>query len=455
MKIARHDVLLTCLLLIAVSPSVGRGGEDVDQRPLKIGVEDAFPNLRIPRPVVLTHAGDGSRRIFVGTQFGVIHVFPKDRDVEQTEVFLDIRSQVVYEEIENEEGFLGLAFHPQYKQNGTFFVYYTTTEAPHTSVISRFRVSADDPDRADPASEEEILRIEQPYWNHNGGTLEFGPDGFLYIGLGDGGLSNDPLGHGQNLATLHGSILRIDVDRAEGDKNYAIPPDNPFVDRPGARPEIWAYGLRNVWRMAFDRRTGMLWAADNGEDLWEEIDIVQRGGNYGWSLREGRHKFVLQGSGPREDLIEPIWEYHHRVGMSIIGGCVYHGPRLPHARRSLSLRRLCRGVSVGTAVRRQAASGHGEPSHREQRPAGHDLWRRRGRRGVCHHDVGRRCHLLVQVAREGPAIGVTPDEDAWSGSALLFRAFLVAGAFRLHHGSSPRGFACERGGPCERVGGRR
>ncbi len=329
MKMARHHALLTCLLLIAVSPSVGRGGEDVDQRPLKIGVEDAFPNLRIPRPVVLTHAGDGSGRIFVGTQFGVIHVFPKDRDIAQTEVFLDIHSQVVYEEIENEEGFLALAFHPQYKQNGTFFVYYTTTAAPHTSIISRFRVSADNPNRADPTSEDEILRIEQPYWNHNGGTLEFGPDGFLYIGLGDGGLSNDPHGHGQNLATLHGSILRIDVDRSEGDKNYAIPPDNPFVDRPGARPEIWAYGLRNVWRMAFDRRTGILWAADNGEDLWEEIDLVQRGGNYGWSLREGRHKFLLHGSGPREDLIEPIWEYHHRVGMSIIGGCVYHGPRLP------------------------------------------------------------------------------------------------------------------------------
>jgi quinoprotein glucose dehydrogenase len=302
---------------------------EVDQRPLPIGVEDAFPEVRIPRPVVLTHAGDGSGRIFVGSQLGDIHVFPKDTQTEDTEVFLDLRSKVVFQEIEDEEGLLGLAFHPKFKENGQFFVYYTTTAAPHTSVISRFRVSSAAPDRADPQSEEEILRIPQPFWNHNGGTLAFGPDGYLYIGLGDGGGTRDPQGHGQNLGTLLGSILRIDVDRTSGDLKYAVPHDNPFVDRPGARPEIWAYGLRNVWRMAFDRKTGTLWAADNGEDLWEEIDLITRGGNYGWNLREGRHKFALHGSEARPDLIEPIWEYHHRVGLSIIGGCVYRGPRLP------------------------------------------------------------------------------------------------------------------------------
>jgi glucose/arabinose dehydrogenase len=339
MTISRTAVLLTCALA-AAGTRAGRGEDLVDQRPLPVGVEEAFPELRITLPVVVTHAGDGSRRIFVGTQLGEIHVFPKQPDLEETKIFLDIRSKVVYEEVENEEGLLGLAFHPQYKKNGCFFVYYTTTDAPHTSVISRFRVSRDDPDRADPASEEEILRIPQVSWNHNGGTLEFGPDGLLYIALGDGGRARDPLGHGQNLATLHGSILRIDVDRKEGDRNYGIPPDNPFATRPAARPEIWAYGFRTVWRMAFDRQTGLLWAADNGEDLWEEIDIVQRGGNYGWNLREGRHKFGLAGSGPRDDLIEPIWEYQHpndkfpiggsrQVGMSIVGGCVYRGPRLP------------------------------------------------------------------------------------------------------------------------------
>ena len=320
---------LTGYWLMGTSAPIACLAQEIDKRPAKIGVEEAFPNLRIPRPVVLTHAGDGSWRIFVGTQFGAIHVFALDRDVEDTKLFLDIRSKVTYKEVENEEGLLGLAFHPQYERNGLFFLYYTTTDAPNTSVISRFRVSADDPDRADPTSEKEILRIPQVSWNHNGGTLEFGPDGYLYVGLGDGGRSRDPLGHGQNLATLHGSILRIDIDCPEGDKTYAIPPDNPFVDRADARPEIWAYGLRNVWRMAFDRKTGQLWAADNGEDLWEEIDIIQRGGNYGWNLREGRHKFSMKGSGPRDDLTEPIWEYHHRVGMSIIGGCVYRGSRLP------------------------------------------------------------------------------------------------------------------------------
>jgi glucose/arabinose dehydrogenase len=302
---------------------------EIDGRPLPIRAEDAFPNLRITLPVVLTHAGDGSRRIFVGSQLGDIHVVPQDRAVEETKVFLDLRPKVVWDEVENEEGLLGLAFHPKYKKNGQFFVYYTTTDAPHTSVISRFRVSATDPDCADPKSEVEIMRIPQPDWNHNGGTLEFGPDGYLYIGLGDGGGTRDPHGNGQNLATLHGSILRIDIDHQSGAQNYAVPKDNPFVDRPGARPEIWAYGLRNVWRMAFDRQTNVLWAADNGEDLWEEIDLITRGGNYGWNLREGKHKFGLQGSAARPDLIEPIWEYRHRPVGSIIGGCVYRGPRVP------------------------------------------------------------------------------------------------------------------------------
>jgi glucose/arabinose dehydrogenase len=321
-------VLLVAVLMRVAAP-VPVTASEVDTSPSGIGVEEAFPNLRIPRPVVVTHAGDGTRRIFVGEQFGRIHVFPKNRDAEQTKTFLDIRAKVTYESVENEEGFLGLAFHPKYRENGYFYVYYTTTDAPDTSVISRFRVSRDDPDRADPDSEMEILRIAQTSWNHNGGTLIFGPDGYLYVGLGDGGRSRDPLGHGQNLQTLLGSILRIDVDRQQDGRPYAVPADNPFVHRDDARPEIWAYGLRNVWRMAFDPETGLLWAADNGEDLWEEIDIIRRGGNYGWNLREGRHKFGLHGSGPRDDLIEPVWEYDHGVGMSIIGGCVYRGPRLP------------------------------------------------------------------------------------------------------------------------------
>jgi glucose/arabinose dehydrogenase len=317
-------------------------GWEVDERPLPIRTALAFPDLQwtgwsaeaddgriIPhRPLVLTHAGDGSNRVFVATQHGVIHVFPNDPKVTKTEVFLDIQKQVVYDDKQNEEGFLGLAFHPNYKETGEFFVFYTRKGVKQTNVVSRFRVSKDNPNRADPASEEELLRITRPFWNHDGGTICFGPDGYLYVALGDGGGANDPQKNGQNLKTLLAKVLRIDIDRKEDGKNYAVPPDNPFVGKADARPEIWAYGLRNIWRMAFDRKTGKLWASDVGQNLYEEIDIIVKGGNYGWSLREGLHPFSNAGVGPRPDLIEPIWEYHHDVGKSLTGGLVYRGRRL-------------------------------------------------------------------------------------------------------------------------------
>lgn len=303
---------------------------DIDERPLPIEVTNAFPNIRIPRPVVVTHAGDGSGRLFVGSQYGVIHVFHNQPEVDKTEVFLDIRDRVVFAEVEDEKGFLGLAFHPHYADNGRFFVDYTTElKGQLTTIVSEFRVLPTNPNRADPGSERVILQVQQPFINHNGGTVIFGPDGYLYVALGDGGKLPVLSDNGQNRSTLLGSILRIDVDRAAAGRPYSVPKDNPFVGRADARPEIWAYGFRNVWRMAFDRQTNLLWAADNGEDLWEEIDIVRRGGNYGWPLREGRHRFGKFGSDARPDLIEPVWEYYHRVGKSIIGGCVYRGKRHP------------------------------------------------------------------------------------------------------------------------------
>jgi glucose/arabinose dehydrogenase len=167
------------------------------------------------------------------------------------------------------------------------------------------------------------------FWNHNGGTLCFGPDGYLYVALGDGGAAADPFNNAQDLGRVFGKVLRLDVDHKDPGKNYAIPRDNPFLGRPGARPEVWAYGLRNVWRMAFDRKTGDLWAGDVGQDLYEEIDLLIRGGNYGWRLREGLHPFVPQGSDRRPDLIDPIWEYRHDIGKCIIGGAVYRGRLLP------------------------------------------------------------------------------------------------------------------------------
>lgn len=326
-----------------VAMPIGDPTKPVDTSPLPIATTVAFPHLQwtgwtgetaagklVPlRPIVLTHANDQSGRAFVATQHGVIHVFPNDDAAKTTKVFLDIRSRVRYDDRTNEEGFLGLAFHPDYKRSGEFFVFYTEKRGGHHNVVSRFRVSKDDPDRADPASEEVVLRIDHKYWNHDGGTVAFGPDGYLYVAVGDGGAANDPDDNGQNLNTLLGKVLRIDVNRRDGETPYAIPKDNPFAGRGDARPEVYAYGLRNVWRLAFDRPTGRLWAADVGQNLYEEIDLIEKGGNYGWSRREGLHPFGAKGFGPRPGVIEPIWEYHHDVGKSITGGAVYRGSRFP------------------------------------------------------------------------------------------------------------------------------
>jgi len=318
-------------------------GYEVDASPLPIETTLAFPDVvwegwkgednagkPVPlRPIVLTHAGDGSNRVFVATQQGVIHVLPNDQKAVKAPVFMDIQSRVMYIDKENEQGLLGLAFHPKFKENGEFFVFYTVKTPKLTNVISRFRVSKTDPTKADPASEEEIFRIDHKYWNHNGGTVCFGPDGYLYIALGDGGDGGDPDDNGQNLTNLLGKILRIDVDSKADGKKYGIPKDNPFVGQEKAQPEIYAYGLRNPWRMSFDRKTGQLWLADVGQNLWEEINLITKGGNYGWARREGLHPFGAKGTGPKKDYIEPIWEYHHSVGKSITGGHVYRGKEFP------------------------------------------------------------------------------------------------------------------------------
>ncbi|MCE9606969.1 MAG: PQQ-dependent sugar dehydrogenase [Planctomycetia bacterium] len=306
---------------------------DVDASPLAgVAIEPAFPKLEdeIQRPIVITHAGDGSGRLFVASQLGNIYVIDKADDAAEPKLWFDFQKHVTYKDTENEEGFLGFAFHPKFKDNGQFFVFYTKKDAPaHTSVVSRFHAASAGAATADPATEKEVIRIPQPFWNHNGGTIAFGPDGMLYIALGDGGLFNDPEKNGQNLATLNGSILRLDVDHQDEGLGYAVPKDNPFVGRKDARGEIWAYGIRNIWRLAFDRKTGALWAADVGQDIWEEIDIIVRGGNYGWNKREGMHQFRPEGSQPKPEYIEPIWEYHHDLGRSITGGSVYRGSKVP------------------------------------------------------------------------------------------------------------------------------
>jgi len=223
---------------------------------------------------------------------------------------------------------LGLAFDPDYRDNGHFYLYYSAA-GPRRSVLSRFSNSPNDPNVADPDSELVIMEISQPYGNHNGGQIAFGPDGHLYVGLGDGGKGGDPLGNGQDIGSFLGAILRIDVRYGCGNKNYCIPPDNPFIGIAGARGEVWAYGLRNPWRFSFDKGTGILWVGDVGQNRWEEIDIVEKGLNYGWNVMEGAHCFSPSVGCNTVGLALPMVEYGHADGCSVTGGYVYRGSNTP------------------------------------------------------------------------------------------------------------------------------
>jgi glucose/arabinose dehydrogenase len=326
---------------------------DVNETPLNVQVVPAFTDVSFTgwepdingkpsplRPILLTHLGDGTNRVCVPQQQGQIHVFDNKSGAQETKVLLDISKKVTYKDNQNEEGFLGMAFHPKFKENGHFYVFYSPSDTPLMTVISRFTLAKGEASKADPASEQVLFRFNRPFWNHDGGTLCFGPDGYLYIVIGDGGAGNDPFNNAQNLQTHLGKILRVDVDKSEDGKPYGIPKDNPFVgvSAPGVaankktaivKPEIYAYGLRNVWRMSFDRATGQGWVADVGQNVWEEINLLQKGGNYGWNLREGKHVFMPSGEGTLSTLIDPIWEYHHDIGKSITGGYVYRGKEVP------------------------------------------------------------------------------------------------------------------------------
>lgn len=241
----------------------------------------------------------------------------------RTTPFLDIRSRVT---TATEMGLLGVAFHPNFATSGRFYVNYNRTVAGNfQTVIAEFRVSLVDANLADPNSERIVLTVNQPFDNHKGGQLAFGPDGFLYIGLGDGGSGGDPFGNGQNTNTRLGKMLRIDVD---GALPFAIPPSNPFVSG-GGLPEIYAYGLRNPWRFSFDRTAGTLFVADVGQDRYEEIDILQNGKNYGWNTMEGMHCFSPANGCTMTGLTLPIAEYDHSEGEAVIGGYVYRGSALP------------------------------------------------------------------------------------------------------------------------------
>ena len=294
-------------------------------------VVEAFPSLEFRRPVDLQSPRDGSGRLFVVEQDGVIRVFANRPDVRASDVFLDIRDHVNTDG--NEMGLLGLAFSPRFASDKTFYVDYTASKLTRRITrVARFTTGRDG-QSANRESEDVVIEIAQPFSNHKGGQVAFGPDGMLYIAMGDGGSAGDPHGNGQDRGELLGKLLRIDVSKPP----YAIPADNPFRgDTRGWKEEVWAYGLRNPWRFSFDRESGQLWAGDVGQVTYEEINLIEKGKNYGWDCREGKHAY--QPASERSDacagvaaneFVDPVWEYGRQEGISVTGGYVYRGRALP------------------------------------------------------------------------------------------------------------------------------
>ena len=330
--------LLAILLVAWLGWTTSAPAQETNRLP-KLALRPVFPNIKLVRPLWFGEPPDGSKRLFAMNQDGVIWIMPSDHNATNLQVFLDIRDR--HPHYQYEEGLLGLAFHPQFKTNRKFYIFYNQ-QFPKRSVLSELQVSATDPNKADLSKERVLMEIPKPYWNHNAGCLLFGPDGYLYVSVGDGGKGGDPHYFGQNLRFVYGKILRIDVNSRFERTPYNVPKDNPFVEGVDSeyRPETWAYGLRNPWRMSFDRLTGELWAGDVGESSWEEVDLIVKGGNYGWSDREGYHTYHDPPLG--KDYIDPIIEYahnsdlakqakfpDHQLGQCVTGGYVYRGRKLP------------------------------------------------------------------------------------------------------------------------------
>lgn len=285
----------------------------------------AFPNLRFDVPVDL--AADGQGLLYVAQREGLIYSFPNDSTTSDTWPFLDLSDRVLTDPIES--GLLGIAFHPEYAGNGYLYVYYIA-DSPLRSVIARYTRSEGDDIIADPSSELIILEIPQPTGRHNGGDITFDADGYMMVSLGDGSTGDDQFKNAQDRTTLLGSIIRIDIDNPVDDLNYGIPPDNPYAgNMQGYREEIFAYGFRNPWRFSIDPETNIIWVGDVGEVTWEKVAIARKGGNNGWPIVEGPDCYRPPENCVREDLIPPVYYYHHDVGISVTGGFVYRGDRVP------------------------------------------------------------------------------------------------------------------------------
>ena len=320
---ALKDLLLAVTLGVFFVSCGGGGGGGSEDLPLSPGW--VFKNLSFNKPLAMVQPPGDNSTWYVIEKGGRVHMFDNDDGVLSASLALDISSSV---DDTGEGGLLGIAFHPSFSGSGDVFLSYTTTGpdalTPLISRVSRFTAGTDG--IIAPASESVILSIDQPATNHNGGDIHFGPDGFLYIALGDGGGGGDPYGNGQDTTTLPGSILRIDVDKGSP---YAIPVDNHFASSSTDRPEIFAWGLRNPWRFSFDETTGDLWAGDVGQRDWEEIDLIVSGGNYGWNIEEGSHCYPPGSVCNDTGLIDPVYEYGRGSGQSVTGGYVYRGSLMP------------------------------------------------------------------------------------------------------------------------------
>jgi len=441
-------------LLLAAPLAAQRTPNAVDIRSTGASVEAlalvrAFPALTFSSAVHLAHAGDGSNRLFVVERQGLIRVFANQPEIDRAETFLDIRDRVRSTPLE--AGLFSVAFHPDYAANGRFYVHYI--HGQFASRISEFSTAPDNPNRALASSERILLEIPQPHESHNGGQVAFGPDGMLYFSLGDGQDPDDPFGHGQNPGTLFSAILRIDVDFRSGDLAYGIPPDNPFVGRAGWRGEIWAYGLRNVWRFSFDRLGGELWAGDVGQSSWEEIDLVAKGRNYGWSRMEGFHCFPPGADCNPAEYDLPVFEYDRSQGNSVTGGFVYRGPGLPDlqgwyvygdfaSRRVWALRRRPDGPPEHQllATASSAVASFGEDESGELYVVGFDgrLWRFAARDPAAAPDripaTISASGIFADIQRQTPAPGLIPyavNAPLWSDGAGKTRLLALPDTARI------------------------